>query len=401
MSERSSKAKVAIITPGTFTVPSECSSSVERIVEETSKRLKDRLEIVIFSKKAKAAPIYERQDGITHIRPHAGSRREYRNAVHRWLRKVEPDLIQVENRPHLVRRMKRRHRGTPVWLSLHSVTFLSSKRIAAKRLRRNLAAADRIVVNSAFLKAELARRYPRFRHKILINHPGTDTDKFTSQWDEAVQKQREEQKRRLGYEGRSIVIYMGRLRKIKGVHYLLQSWNDVVRRHPQALLLIVGSAYYGSGKMTPYVRRLHRMAGAHPSSVRFIPRVKYGMVPDWYRIADVAVVPSLEKEAFGLVNVEAAASGVPVIASASGGIGEIIKDGENGYLIGLDQLKTGLAERICELLGEPEKRKSMGICGAAIARGAFAWQHAADRQFELYARHSHILKRAGDGRRDE
>lgn len=394
------KPKVAIVTPGTFTVPSDRSSSVEHIVEQTSQKLKARVTPLIFSRKTRRLPVCETIDGITHIRPPAGTRRAYRQAVYRWLRKIEPDLIQIENRPHLVHGIKKRNRRIPVWLMLHSITYLSRTHISPKRLRKNLAATDKIVVNSVFMQNEVMRRYPKCRNKILVCYPGTDPARFTSIWEEPARTVRHELRRKLGVADRSIVLYAGRLKRMKGVHHLLNIWRKVIERHPQALLLVVGSAFYGKKTKTAYVRQLHRQAEAFSKHIRFIPYVPYNEMPQWYQVADVAVVPSLDKEAFGLVNVEAMACGIPVIASRSGGISEIVEHGVNGYLVEAGNKENELLMRICELLDQQELRSRMGINGVQTVRERFTWAHAANRLLACYEGYSPIFRRAGDDHRD-
>src|SRR5690606_32060401 len=120
-----------------------------------------------------------------------------------------------------------------------------------------------------------------------------------------------------------------------------------------------------------YVRRLHRMGNRMPKHVRFLSYVPHSRLADWFRAADVAVVPSVGKEAFGLVNVEAMASGVPVVASRIGGIREIVDDGENGYLIAPGMLAKRLPRLISRLLSDEDLRRRLGGNGAERVRQSF------------------------------
>ncbi|MEX1028444.1 MAG: glycosyltransferase family 4 protein [Paenibacillaceae bacterium] len=379
---------IAIVTPGTFTVPSNSSSSVERVVDALSRNMQDELKMIIFSKRSKGFAGYVREGNITHIRPRSNV---YRASIHRAIHRLRPDLIHVENRPTLVVNMKVNHPHLPVWLSLHSVTFLDSTKGSNQKIKQGLLFADRIVVNSEFLKEEVSRRYPSCQRKLLVNHLGTDEQLFASQWSPSNQLERERMKVKLGFEHNQIVVYAGRLIKIKGVHHLLNVWSEVVKRHPHAILLIIGSAYYGSNRITPYVRSLHRLGNRLPHNVRFIPFTPYDRMPDWFRIADIAVVPSIGQEAFGLVNVEAMASGVPIIAGDAGGIHEIVEHGSNGYLLKLNSIEVELQMCLLELLDDPVKRQQFGENGVRIVNEKFTWRKVAERQLELYRRYTHIF----------
>lgn len=398
--ETGERPKVAIVTPGTFALPSDGASSVERVADEISRRIAGETDVYVFSRHRKGLREMETTDGVTHIRPKAKTVAGYRVRVLERLRRIRPALVQIENRPKLVRMVKRTLPRTEVWLSLHSLTFTRSGHISKKRLARELEAADRIVLNSLFLRDELARRFPRFRRKMLVNRLGTDPGRFRSQWEAGGRAAREAFKARHGLAGRPVVLYAGRLIPIKGVHLLLRSWPKVIRQVPDAVLVIAGSAFYGSGRRTPYVRRLRRMGRKMPDSVRFLSYVPYSEMPEWFRAADVAVVPSVGKEAFGLVNVEAMAAGVPIVASRIGGIPEIVAHGENGFLVPPGKLARRLPALIVRLLSDDALRRMLGERGAAMARQAFTWERTAERQLALYRGYSRIFAGTGVTRPD-
>jgi glycosyltransferase involved in cell wall biosynthesis len=94
--------------------------------------------------------------------------------------------------------------------------------------------------------------------------------------------------------------------------------------------------------------------------------------------AEVAVVPSLWEEPFGMVAVEAMAVGRPVIAARGGGLTEIVADGETGFLY--DARDAGqLAERLAQLLDDPALRKQFGAAARARVEDAFHWPRIIER----------------------
>jgi glycosyltransferase involved in cell wall biosynthesis len=119
-----------------------------------------------------------------------------------------------------------------------------------------------------------------------------------------------------------------------------------------------------------------------------------------YSGASVFICPSIY-EPFGIINLEAMACGVPVVASAVGGIKEVVVDGVTGFLVPLDQKKGGsdisdpekftltLASRVNQLMSDPALRASMGAAGRLRAENFFSWEMIAKKTERLY---DHILK---------
>ncbi|HTX01588.1 MAG TPA: glycosyltransferase, partial [Acidimicrobiales bacterium] len=104
--------------------------------------------------------------------------------------------------------------------------------------------------------------------------------------------------------------------------------------------------------------------------------------------SSVFVCPSVY-EPFGLINLEAMACGLPVVASAVGGIPEIVVEGETGYLVpvpeGASGLGAALAERVNAVLAEPSRARAMGAAGRRRVEEQFSWRAIAGRTAELYA----------------
>lgn len=378
------RPRLAVITPGSFPVPSGKSSSVEHTVSEWTARLAAMADCTVFGIRPKGYAKRETIRGVAYARPAASRRRGYLAAVIRLLKKGRYDVIQVENRPRYVRAIRRAFPGVPVWLSLHSLTFLSERRIPPQELAACLSAADRIVVNSEFLKEEVASRVPSVRDRIFVNYLGVNLGQFTSRWTEEGMRKRERMLKKLGLQGRKIVLYVGRLVEMKGVHHLLEAFPAVAARHPDAVLVVVGSAYYGSKRKTAYVRRLHRMGSGMPRHVKFVSYVPHEQIQDWFRLADVVVVPSFNREAFGLVNVEAMATGVPVVATLAGGMKEIVLSGVTGYLVDPALVTEQLARRIGELLSDVRLRQELGEAGLRRVADTFTWEHTALRWLQLF-----------------
>lgn len=374
---------IAVVTPGTHPLPSGHSSSVELVVTNVSEqlRLSQIMSLHLFGLKTKSQPAQQWVDGVIYDRV---PRTTYIRHVYDRLRVLQPALIQVENRPRFARYLKRKLPRYPVILSLHSTTFISEPHIGKKRLLACLHKVDAILVNSHYLKNVLMKLDPALAGKLVVNHLGVDPARFPSRWLEEYQAVRQEYMESLGWAGCQVILFVGRFIPIKGVHHLLKAMPDILERHPNTRLLLVGGAFYGSNKTTPYVAKLHRLAKVLGDKVRFVPYVPHEQIAEWFRLADMVVVPSAEREAFGLVNVEAMASGVPVVATRAGGMREVIEHGRTGLLVSLSRLKEELPESICTLLQNPELARQLGEQGRERVLEYFTWSHTANRLTDLY-----------------
>lgn len=380
------RKSVAIVTPGTFAIPSHRSSSVEKVVVEVTNRLKHDVNFLVVGKKVRGLATQEKRNGMTYYRPMFASRKQYVSKAAKKIKRMNAHIIQVENRPRFAAMLKKYFPHKKVWLTLHSLTYMSPPHMSQAEFRRCASAVDKVIVNSHFLKGKVAALAPRSAHKIEVIHLGVNEQQFISKWSGEGSNAGAALAKKLGYEGKQVILYVGRLIEIKGVHHVLKVMPHIVKQYPNAVLVIVGSAFYGKNTVTPYVAKLHRMGNALPRNVRFIPFVPSNLIHKWYCLADVVVVPSFENEAFGLVNVEAMSCGVPVIATNSGGIKEIVEHGKTGLLIHPARIEPELEKALLDLLNHPRKRKQMGEASKRRVASHFTWRHTAKRYHASYVR---------------
>jgi D-inositol-3-phosphate glycosyltransferase len=146
-------------------------------------------------------------------------------------------------------------------------------------------------------------------------------------------------------------------------------------------LLIVGGSSGSSG--LGEAERLAKLVAelGLTGAVRFIPAQPHQRLPEFYRAADVCLVPSYT-ESFGLVALEAQASGVPVVGSAVGGLRSIVRHGQTGYLVA-PGVSESFAERAWMVLSDPRLAASMGRL-AVCSSGEFAWERSAGELHDLY-----------------
>lgn len=380
---------VAIITPGSFPIPSAKSSSVERVVEQVMPLVHAKQAVVIFGRRTKRMSANGSVNGVPCYRVPYRQGKRYMQQVVRKLRIMSPppSLIQIENRPQYVLTAKKNFPRIPVWLSLHSTTYINKPFITPAILRQCLQRCDLILVNSEFLKSYMAQRYPAVSSKIVVNHLGVDAARFQSRWESAGAKLREAWLASQGLLNKKVILFAGRWKEQKGVHHLLEAMPTILSAEPDAVLVLVGGAYYGSNRKTPYVRRLELFAKRFGKQVRFMPFAPYDEMAAWYASADVVAVPSVRDEAFGLVLVEAMATGIPVIASNIGGMREIVEHGVTGYLADVKSLSAQLAVYISELLRDPLLHERIGRNGRERVLQHFTWQATAERWLAIWQRY--------------
>lgn len=335
----------------------------------------------------------------------ASSRKAYRSQLTAYIKQYPSTYFQVENRPRIVPHIKQVLPQAQIWLVLHSVKYISPKRIKHETLKKAFRQCMRIVVNSHFLKNYVLDRFPDLDAKILVNHLGVNAAYFTPAHPpqqavedalpaQNVSPMQSEWLHLL--KDKTVILYVGRLLKMKGVHHLLQAMQQIRGDFPQAKLMIIGSSRYGKNKQSAYVRKVKRLVSSMPDTVFFQPHVSHQLLPDWYRLSDLFVCPSLDKEAFGLVNLEAMASGLPVIATRTGGIPEVIVDQRTGILVPKERHVDQLAGALRELLSDPEKREQMGQNAREHVLQHHSWDLTARRLIDDYENDEGVLKKALD-----
>jgi D-inositol-3-phosphate glycosyltransferase len=177
-----------------------------------------------------------------------------------------------------------------------------------------------------------------------------------------------------------VILFVGRIQPLKGPDVAIRALHALGR--PEALLLIVGGASGSGGdNEVDHARRLVDELGLH-DQVRFVPPQPHHILSTYYRAADVVVVPS-RSESFGLVALEAAACGIPVVASAVGGLLSLVDHGETGFLV--PQRDPALfASALARVLDQPSVAAAMSE--QAFQRASrYTWSFAAARLRRLYS----------------
>jgi len=247
--------------------------------------------------------------------------------------------------------------------------------------------ADAVIAVSEGTKADIVRAYPDVKvDRIHVIYNGIDV----------VEYQKSPETRALIDYGVDpaipYVLFVGRITRQKGVTHLV----DAIRHLPQETQVVLCAGAPDTPEIGEELRQKVEAARRdHPHIVWIEKMVTKQEAVQLYSNARVFCCPSVY-EPFGIINLEAMACSVPVVASATGGITEVVVDGETGYLVPFDQdpvtrlpanpekFAKDLAAGINRLLGDPERCRRFGDAGRRRAEGAFSWRRIAQQTIQLY-----------------
>jgi len=174
-----------------------------------------------------------------------------------------------------------------------------------------------------------------------------------------------------------LAVFAGRLVPEKGVDVLLNAFSIVARDLPEARLIIAGE-----GPEHASLTELTDKLGL-ATKVTFLGHVTRSEMEHRFARAWVQVVPSRWAEPFGLVAVEGMMRGTAVIASSAGGLREIIKPGETGFLVPANEIGA-LAGKMKELMSDRIRAEEMGKCGRNLAKGRFSLANQCEQFVAVY-----------------
>ena len=204
------------------------------------------------------------------------------------------------------------------------------------------------------------------RTRLMQLSPGVDVDRFTPTADGAAVRER------YGLGDAPVVACVSRLVARKGQDVLVAAWPQVLARHPGARLLLVGG-----GPLEAALRRSVRRLGLERSVVLTGP-VPGAELPAHYAAGDVFAMPcrtrraGLDVEGLGMVFLEAAACGRPVVAGTSGGAPEAVREGVTGHVVD-PRSPAAVASTIAGLLDDPARARSMGAAGRVWVEERWSW----------------------------
>jgi len=255
-----------------------------------------------------------------------------------------------------------------IWARVHRVPYLINSESQLLN-RRNIwkSLIKKIILKPIIKKAAAYLPTGKYAGEYLIRYgadpekifyfPNTPDVEFFIEKSEKYRRDKIKIKKNLGIDKDFVILFVGRLVKVKGLFTLLQGFKEVRKTHNNASLLFVGD-----GVLKNLLKEF--VAKEEIEDVHFAGSVPNEELPRYYGISDIFVLPSLY-EPWGVVVNEAMASALPIVLSDKvGSRGELLREGENGFTYPSKEYMK-LARCILKILSEPDELKEMG----QISRG--------------------------------
>lgn len=278
--------------------------------------------------------------------------------------------------------------GIPFVQMFHTLGQMKQRILTHERVLPNqririeteiVAWADRIIAATPAEHAQLMWLYRANRRKIMIVPPGVNIQRFYPQ-SQALARQQ------LGIDAdHKVLLFVGRIEPLKAIDTIINALDVLYQQDAQALdnlrFIVIGGDPHSD--QDTEMQRLQAMT--HDKGldkiVQFVGAKDQSLLPTYYAAATIVTMPS-DYESFGMVALEAMASGTPVIASKVGGLAHLVRDEETGFLVPVREPQS-IANCIDNLLQDKINIAEMGKQAYQLAQ-SYSWQRIADRILSIF-----------------
>jgi glycosyltransferase involved in cell wall biosynthesis len=307
---------------------------------------------------------------------------EIRTAYRDFVQEYDIDLVHAHNFHHFLPEYGlalteiRREQDIPTFLTIHEMwgEFLCEDLL-------NRTAWDGIIAVGQHVYGDVVAKVPNIANLKVILH-GVNTEMFRPNVDGNALK------RELGLEGKLVILHPARLLPWKGVHTTVDAFARFMHRFPDVAVVITDTHEIldWAHELKDYRETIFSMLGDNGLAERVVMRSFdfFKELPQAYAMSDIVLYPTSGEEPFGLVPLEAMASGKPVIVTRSGGLIESVVDGVTGFLIPKEDERM-LASRLTTLLRYPDLAAGMGQAGRRHVEERFPRERMAAEVADLYS----------------
>jgi len=305
---------------------------------------------------------------------------DFQKACSDFIDKFKPDIIHTHNMNYFSKPHAKVLEGLSKKKGIHLI--LTAHNAWDDALFLELTAGiswSHIIAVSHYIKMEVMGIGYDDR-KVTVVHHGIDTEIFNPGRKVAIPKKFKP------LMGRKVVFHPARMGLAKGCDVSVKAMRHVLQEVPDAMLVLAGTKNIIDWETTQqkdiaYILYLIDIFGLKEKT--FINVFSLNEIVALYSLADVCVYPSSSPEPFGLTMLESQAAGKPIIVTNSGGMPEVIKDGINGFVVGVKDHEV-LGSRITQLLLNERLRERLGYTGRDVVENGFTKEMMTKNVFKVY-----------------
>ncbi|MFC4768598.1 glycosyltransferase family 4 protein [Effusibacillus consociatus] len=372
--------KLAFICTELLPCPAIRGGAIQTLIDGVTPILGQKHDLTIFCVRDPNLPNREKRDGIQYIRLPS---KNYAREVAKELAKHDFDVIHVFNRPVNVPMYKAAASKSRIVLSLHNEMFAKGKisyRLGLKAIR----SVEKIMTVSDYIGKTVTGRFSSAQNKIQTVYSGADLSAYVPVWSSKGQEIRAKIRKKMGLKGKKVILFVGRLSRVKGPHLLIKAMNDIKTKHKKAVLVIIGGRWFSDNRVDRYVRYLHKLAKPLKDRVIFTKYVPADKLPAYYLAGHVFVCSSQWQEPLARVHYEAMAAGIPLITTKRGGNAEIVNHKFNGLVVEDYNNPKAFAKAIDFLLSNRDRAGVFARNGRSFVESNFQFKHVAERLEKVY-----------------
>ncbi|CAG9620286.1 glycosyltransferase family 4 protein [Sutcliffiella rhizosphaerae] len=372
--------KIAYIATEKLPVPAIRGGAIQIYISSVAAIIGTKHDVTVFSIQHEELENQEKRGNVRYIR---FDEKNYLSSVISQLQQEKYDVIHLCNRPLWVKAVKEATPESKIVLSVHNEMFTFEK-LSDEEGKKCLNLVSKVVTVSDYIGSTITNRFPFAKSKVNTVYSGVDLDAFQPPWTSRGSNTRENIRSELGLSNRKVILFVGRLSKVKGPHILLQALPSIKKEHPNVTMVFIGSKWFGDDQVNNYVKHLYTLGAMYQENVMFIKFVKPVDIPKLFAMSEVFVCSSQWQEPLARVHYEAMAAGLPIITSKRGGNPEVINEGKNGFVVEQFEDPESYASLINSLLSDSNKRERLGRNGREKVEKEFSWNNVENNLMRVY-----------------
>lgn len=376
--------KILLVCTEKLPVPCLRGGAIQTYIEGILPYLSQEHEVTVFSVTDPELADRGMLNGVRYERFAPGDSQMYYEAAAQFVATEKFDWVIFYNRPKYLPMVAAAAPNTRFLLSMHNEMF-HAKKVDPDTARSCLERVEKVIAVSKFITDGIDSLFPGYQDKLQPVYAGVDLQRFQPRWIPEIGQRRAQLLAEHGLENRKVVVCVGRLSEKKGPHVLLSAFNQVLEKHPSAVLMLVGSKWYGHNEENGYVRKLKEQAKPWGDTVRLTGFIYPDKIHDYFLLGDIFVCASQWQEPLARVHYEAMATGLCTITTARGGNPEVIIPDKNGLVITDYQNPEAFATQINYLLSNPELAEDMGRNARNLSEMHYGWSRVSSDILKILA----------------